>query len=138
MSFGIGQADTRISADIVIISEILGGLTHHLAIAVCCDTGGLILRIHYIQIKSCRKFTGELGGRPAYQFASFFGFTRILVDVINDLTKGENAGHYLFCHNKYPPLYGMCLCTSGPQGPFHNQRLAACHANRAAPRAPLY
>ena len=100
---GIGQGNTGIAADIIVKTQVLGGLTHDLAVPVGGNTGGLVLRVHHVQVKRRSQLAGELGAGPAHQLASLLGLAGVRVHVLDDLAQGQDAGAYLLCHKSFPP-----------------------------------
>ena len=95
---GVSQRDAGVAADIIVEAEILGRLTHDLAVALGGDARRLILRIHYVEVKGLCELAGELGAGPADQLPLLFRFAGVGIDVIDDLAQGKHAGTDLFRH----------------------------------------
>ena len=94
----ISQADTGVTADIVVVAQLLGSLTHDLTVTVGGDTSGLVLGVHYVQIKGLSQLAGELGAGPTNQLALGMGLAGISIHILDDLAQGLDAGAHFFSH----------------------------------------
>ena len=94
----ISQADTGITADVVVVAQLLGSLTHDLTVTVGGDTSGLVLGVHHVQIKGLSQLAGELGAGPTNQLALGMGLAGISIHILDDLAQGLDAGAHFFSH----------------------------------------
>ena len=98
LTSGISQADAGVAADVVVIAQILSGLAHDLAVAVCGNAGCLVFGINDLQVKRLCQFAGEFGRRPAHRLTVLLGFTGRGVNVLDHFAQGCNARAYSSCH----------------------------------------